>query len=584
MSRKLVFAISLFVLVSSLLHIRFSSVDVNASFGYPVHNIDTGLNYTSIQAAIDAPETSDGHKILVDAGIYYEHVVVNKSVSLIGEDRNTTIIDGNKTGNVVRVVTEEVCLRNFTIRNSGPPPPSPWWAQGYSGIYLGGHSHNIIRDNMITNCYGCIEIVMSHNNTIENNHLSANSNFGMRLHDSTVNIINNNRIADASTAIFLDFGANRNKVNNNTISNSGSGIGITFNCSNNTLKDNTISKSTFGISSYPCYDNIVNGNVISNCSSGVYLRGSRNIIGENIVSYSEYGGVKVDLSNFTVISGNLLTHNGKGIWVGKSDRNIIFGNTLISNDHGFDVRYCNNNTFYHNNAINNTLQAYLVETINEWDNGYPSGGNYWSDYEGVDINRDALGDAQYTIDSSNVDLYPLISIFSSFNTSLDYHVNVITNSTIEGYAYFESNNTIKMYVSSMTANQTHGFCRICIPHTLMSEPYHVTIDDAEPYYVNYTLYDDGDNRWIYFSYEHSPLEIIIIPEFPSLVILPLFMTATLLAIIVYRRKKEYNRISSNLGKTDAMTDMKFGAQRKIFAVTKSDSAHCCLGLRQFQLE
>jgi hypothetical protein len=73
----------------------------------------------------------------------------------------------------------------------------------------------------------------------------------------------------------------------------------------------------------------------------------------------------------------------------------------------------------------------------------------------------------------------------------------------------------------------------------MNETYHVTIDRAEPYYVNYTLYDNSTHRWIYFNYEHSKLEIIMIPEFPSFLILPLFMIATLLAVTVYKKKTLY---------------------------------------------
>jgi hypothetical protein len=71
---------------------------------------------------------------------------------------------------------------------------------------------------------------------------------------------------------------------------------------------------------------------------------------------------------------------------------------------------------------------------------------------------------------------------------------------------------------------------------LMSEPFNVTVNGANPTYWNYTLYDNGTYRWIYFTYEHSTLEIIIVPEFPSFLILPLFMMATLLAVITYRRK------------------------------------------------
>ncbi len=73
-------------------------------------------------------------------------------------------------------------------------------------------------------------------------------------------------------------------------------------------------------------------------------------------------------------------------------------------------------------------------------------------------------------------------------------------------------------------------------HEVMSEPFNVTIDGANPTYWNYTLYDDGKNRWIYFEYEHTTREIVIITEFPSILIQPLFMMATLLALIIYRRK------------------------------------------------
>ncbi len=131
-------------------------------------------------------------------------------------------------------------------------------------------------------------------------------------------------------------------------------------------------------------------------------------------------------------------------------------------------------------------------------------------------------------------------MFHSFNTTLGKYVNVISNSTIDSFRYFESNSTIRMYVSNVTANQTHGFCRISIPYEVMSEPFNVTIDGANPTYWNYTLYDNGTHRWIYFEYEHTTREIVIIPEFPSFLILPLFMAATLLAVIIIRRKHRAN--------------------------------------------
>jgi nitrous oxidase accessory protein NosD len=70
-----------------------------------------------------------------------------------------------------------------------------------------------------------------------------------------------------------------------------------------------------------------------------------------------------------------------------------------------------NNTFYHNSFINNTQHVH-IETAghaNSWDNGYPSGGNYWSDYNGTEANHDGIGDTPYVIDANNIDNYPLMT-------------------------------------------------------------------------------------------------------------------------------------------------------------------------------
>jgi pectin methylesterase-like acyl-CoA thioesterase len=68
---------------------------VKASGDLPVHNLNTGLNYMTIQEAIDASETMDVHTINVDSGTYYEHISIEKSITLVGEDSDATVIDGN---------------------------------------------------------------------------------------------------------------------------------------------------------------------------------------------------------------------------------------------------------------------------------------------------------------------------------------------------------------------------------------------------------------------------------------------------------------------------------------------------------
>ncbi|MEE9151911.1 MAG: pectinesterase family protein [Thermoplasmata archaeon] len=83
---------------------------------------DGGADYTSIQDAINA--ASDDNTVYVYSGTYYENVMVNRSISLIGEDKNTTIINGDGNSSVVSVVNSGVNLTGFTCSNGGDSPES----------------------------------------------------------------------------------------------------------------------------------------------------------------------------------------------------------------------------------------------------------------------------------------------------------------------------------------------------------------------------------------------------------------------------------------------------------------------------
>jgi len=98
--------------------------------------------------------------------------------------------------------------------------------------------------------------------------------------------------------------------------------------------------------------------------------------------------------------------------------NAISGNNITANkDYGIYLSYSSDilgfhNSVYHNNFVNNTNQVYSKVSVNIWDDGYPSGGNYWSDYAGVDTDGDGIGDTPYDIDANNQDRYPLIEPWS----------------------------------------------------------------------------------------------------------------------------------------------------------------------------
>ncbi len=135
-----------------------------------IRNLNTSLYYATIQDAIDDPETLDGHAISVSSGTYYEHVVVSKSISLIGECQETTIIDGGEMFTpIVQITANNVTIKCFTIQNSGL---IFGWEGG--GIYVTDSSWNYITENTINNTQYGVNLRDSRENTITGNTIMKN--------------------------------------------------------------------------------------------------------------------------------------------------------------------------------------------------------------------------------------------------------------------------------------------------------------------------------------------------------------------------------------------------------------------------
>jgi parallel beta-helix repeat protein len=317
------------------------------------------------------------------------------------------------------------------------------------------------------------------------------------------------------------------------------------NVSNVTIKNVEIKAFERGIWLDTSSNNTISGNNITagNGLSIYFWRSANNTVsGNSITNNGE--GIMLGDSNFNAISGNTVANNSEGIRLyDSSNFNTIIGNEITNNHNGIGLDGSSDNKVYHNNFVDNTQQVYFYRSgyVNSWDNEME--GNYWSNYTGVDRDPiDGIGDTSHIIEASNRDNFPLMGMFHSFNTSVGKHVNVMSNSTVDSFEYFESNSTIRMYLSSMTDNQTFGFCRLVIPKSLIPPPVSVIINDGS---TELLCYDDAvavntTHRWMYFAYEHSTNKIVIIPEFPSLLILPLFMALTLLAAVAYRRKDRAN--------------------------------------------
>lgn len=175
--------------LSLILFVMECKISVSAS---PL-TIKVPQDYSTIQEAIN--HANPGDTIFVYSGTYPENVVINKSVSLVGENRDSTIINGGGTGSVIDVVSSYVSIQGFTIMNSGSGPLD-------SGISIGlFRSNNISNNKIVNNNYG-ISLYFSTNNMVSGNDINSNSNYGIYLYNSNNNLIyhnNFNNILQASS-------------------------------------------------------------------------------------------------------------------------------------------------------------------------------------------------------------------------------------------------------------------------------------------------------------------------------------------------------------------------------------------------
>jgi hypothetical protein len=197
------------------------------------------------------------------------------------------------------------------------------------------------------------------------------------------------------------------------------------------------------------FDNIM----LDNFQGIRLINTSGDLISNNIINGNSAGSIGFDWVNDTIVRNNTITNSG---YLGAIDsgypnyNNTFSENNIIGNSHGIYVNNVfNDNKFFHNNFINNTIQVFFSGPVklSSWDNGYPSGGNFWSDCNGSDlylgpaqdqIDSDGIGDTPYLIDENNTDHYPLMSSWTPPDAAA---LNISSSKTIVGEG-FSSNVTV----------------------------------------------------------------------------------------------------------------------------------------------
>jgi hypothetical protein len=383
-------------------------------------NVNTSLSYATIQQAVDAPETSDGHTIIICRGIHHENVVLNKTLKIIGEDKRLTVIDANFSGSPFYISADNAVIQNLTVKNSGKYFPS-------SGIFVDADSISVL-DSIVTDCAS-----------------------GIYFYHSNSSNVYGTEVNQCIFGLWLDHASLNNKV-----------------------------------------------------------------VGCNVSLNSQYGMYA-------------------GVF---SDDNVFTFNNVSSNLCGLGFSNASNNIVFNNNFMENSVQATCYSSINNWT--YGNEGNFWKNHNLTDDDHDGVCNEPFFVNDDNVDTFPFAGpIYRFQETHSGRFVTVVSDLEIKEFDYLPPNNSIRLLVSGSSQNQSYGFCRLCIPHSLLEpDNLSIIIDSGETTVLNQNtlVHDNGTYRWIYFAFlfneAETPHEILIIPEISSFMIYCIILACISIIILL----------------------------------------------------
>jgi len=450
-NRKIGLSVFVFLLLS-LVGTNFQFIKpVRAATTWTVDD-DGPADFHTIQEAID--EAISGDTIFVYNGTYHEHVIINRyNLKVFGQDRDRTVIDGDGTGSVVHVAADRVKVANFTVRDSGDGSTeftesgvlvtgsnceieNNIVTRNYHGIMLYYSENDIVRNNLLSQAHVGLYLYGSGGHTVEDNVVTENSFYGVYILQCESNTLSGNNLTynrynfhvagheqrsaytqQIDTSNLVDgkpiyYFMNLKEVTINSSTCPNAGCLVVAGSTRVTIKDLILAENNgAGLLLAYTTNSVIENLRVSDSRYGIELRECENIIiDNNEISYNQQDGILLTDTGGTIIKNNVITqqrYRSYAITFIRADSNSLYHNYF---DLASTVVVAK---FYYdppNLSINNV-----------WDDGYPPGGNVYSDYTGEDSKNgesqdqegsDGIGDTPYIIDNDNIDRYPLIRPFA----------------------------------------------------------------------------------------------------------------------------------------------------------------------------